>query len=144
MLLARAWVVTNSSSIKGRTGAKMVLDVKFVNQRNQMKKRRSSPLPFSDGNRCTTHSTPAPPKKQANSPLPHPYSLVIVRHVVNDLRPGLVSPVRDHEVSKDRRSVEPWGHFPGLKQPEIGRLPGIDYTGVSVARKRLVQLLKKG
>ena len=31
----------------------------------------------------------------------------------------------------------------GRKQPEIGRLPGIDYTGVSVARKRLAQLLEK-
>ena len=33
--------------------------------------------------------------------------------------------------------------YTGLKQPEIGRLPGIDYTGVSVARKRLIQLLEK-
>jgi hypothetical protein len=33
--------------------------------------------------------------------------------------------------------------YTGLKQPEIGRLPGIDYTGVSVTRKRLVQLLDK-
>jgi hypothetical protein len=31
----------------------------------------------------------------------------------------------------------------GLKQSEIGRLSYIDYTGVSVARKRLVQLLEK-
>jgi hypothetical protein len=50
MLLARACVVTNSSSIKGSTGAKMVRDVKFVNQRSQIKERRSSPLPLSEEN----------------------------------------------------------------------------------------------
>jgi hypothetical protein len=33
--------------------------------------------------------------------------------------------------------------YTGLKQPAIGRLPGIDYTGVSVARKRLLQPLEK-
>lgn len=31
----------------------------------------------------------------------------------------------------------------GRKQPEIGGLPGGDYTGVSVARERLAQLFKK-
>jgi putative transposase len=33
--------------------------------------------------------------------------------------------------------------YAGLNQPEIGRLLGIDYTGVSVARSRLVRLLEK-
>ena len=33
--------------------------------------------------------------------------------------------------------------YTGLNQSEIGRLLGIDYTGVSVARKRLVQVLEK-
>jgi hypothetical protein len=49
--------------------------------------------------------------------------------------PGLRSPVGSFR--------ELLYNYTGLKQPEIGKLLCIDYTGVSVARKRRVQLLEK-
>jgi len=46
MLVARAWVTPNSSSISGSTGDRMALDTKFKNQRNQTKRRNMSAFPF--------------------------------------------------------------------------------------------------
>ena len=45
MLAARAWLVWNSSSINGRMGEKRVLPLKFINQMNQMNRRKRNPLP---------------------------------------------------------------------------------------------------
>jgi len=45
-LLALAWLITNSSSIRGITGAKIVLPEKLINQRDQknMRNRKAFPL----------------------------------------------------------------------------------------------------
>lgn len=45
-LLALAWLITNSSSIRGITGAKIVLPEKLMNQRDQknMRNRKAFPL----------------------------------------------------------------------------------------------------
>ena len=45
-LLALAWLITNSSSIRGITGAKIALPEKLINQRDQknMRNRKAFPL----------------------------------------------------------------------------------------------------
>ena len=45
MLVALACRTPNSSSISGSTGDKMALAMKFINQRNQIKRRKRRALP---------------------------------------------------------------------------------------------------
>ena len=54
MLAARACVTPNSVSISGKIGEKRVRPLKFMNQINQMKRRKSKPLPRREGKRRTT------------------------------------------------------------------------------------------
>jgi hypothetical protein len=57
MLLARAWLMQNSSSRRGRIGEKMVLPVKLKNHRSHRKERKRRALPDRASNRSIAHST---------------------------------------------------------------------------------------
>lgn len=46
MLLALAWLMENSSSMRGMSGEKIVLALKFRNQMNQRKKRKKKARPL--------------------------------------------------------------------------------------------------